>query len=40
LLRQLTNNGFECARAAQHLAKFHPEVIAEEYLALFRAKLS
>jgi glycogen synthase len=28
------------AHAPQHLAKFHPATIAEEYLALFRSKLS
>ena len=28
------------ANAPQHLAKFHPTVIAEAYLALFRAKLA
>lgn len=28
------------ANAPQHLAKFHPAVVAETYLALFRAKLS
>jgi glycosyltransferase involved in cell wall biosynthesis len=28
------------ANAPQHLAKFHSAVVAEAYLALFRAKLS
>ena len=28
------------AKAPHHLAKFHPAIVAEAYLALFRSKLS
>ena len=40
LLRQPDEQRRLTANAPQHLAKFHPTVIAEAYLALFRAKLS
>jgi glycogen(starch) synthase len=44
VLAQLLRQPNECRRllanAAQHLAKFHPAMIAEAYLTLFRAKLS
>ncbi|MEP6686325.1 MAG: glycosyltransferase family 4 protein [Verrucomicrobiota bacterium] len=40
LLRQPDEQQGLAANAPQHLAKFHPAVIAEAYLALFRSKLS
>jgi glycosyltransferase involved in cell wall biosynthesis len=40
LLRQPDEQRRLTANAPQHLARFHPTVIAEAYLALFRSKLS